>query len=58
MVPCYRLGKLHETIKDDLPHTTVGLYAAWKEIVGILKRQQEEPDYEYVPELPVRPAMA
>ena len=31
-VPCYRLGKLHATIKNDLPHCPRGLYEAWTEI--------------------------
>ena len=51
-VPCYRLGKLHATIKSDLPHCPQGLYEAWTEIADILERQKAEPDYEYVPELP------
>ena len=57
-VPCYRLGKLHAAIESDLPHCPVGLYETWQEIVAILKRQKIEPEYEYVPELPVRPALA
>lgn len=51
-VPCYNLGKLHRAIEADLPPTPVGLYATWKEIIAILKRQQAEPKYQYVPPLP------
>lgn len=51
-VPCYRLGKLHKAIKHDLPHCPVGLVATWREIVDILKRQEEDPDYQFRPQLP------
>ena len=53
-VPCYNLGKLHEQIKSDLPPCPVGLIAAWKEVIAILRRQKVEPGYQYVAELPVR----
>jgi fatty acid desaturase len=55
-VPCYNLGKLHEAIKHDLPHTPVGLVETWRGIIAILRRQQAEPTYEFVPELPSRAA--
>ena len=51
-VPCYNLGRLHEAIKHDLPPTKVGLYAAWKEIIEILRKQKVDPSYQYVPPLP------
>ena len=51
-VPCYRLGKLHKTIKHDLPPSPVGLVATWREITTILKRQKMEPEYQYLPKLP------
>ena len=51
-VPCYNLGKLHDAIKNDLPHSPVGLVAAWKEIIPILRRQKVDPDFQYVPQLP------
>ena len=51
-VPCYNLGRLHEEIKDDLPPTKVGLYAAWKEIIEILRKQKVDPSYQYAPPLP------
>ncbi len=51
-VPCYNLGKLHEQIKADLPHCPQGLVEAWKEIIAILKKQEAEPAYQYVAELP------
>jgi fatty acid desaturase len=51
-VPCYNLRKLHEQIRHDLPPSPVGLRAAWKEIISILKKQKADPTYHYVPELP------
>lgn len=52
-VPCYNLKKLHEAIKDDLPYSP-NLVEAWQEITAILKRQETEPTYQYVPELPTQ----
>ena len=51
-VPCYRLGRLHKAIEHDLPPSPVGLVATWREIVGILKRQKEDPSYQHIPPLP------
>ncbi len=48
-VPCYNLGKLHRYIKHDLPHCPVGLIETWKQIIGILKKQKEDPTYQFVP---------
>ena len=52
-VPCYNLGKLHKLIKHELPHCPVGLFETWKQIITILKKQKTEPEYQYVPELPM-----
>ena len=51
-VPCYNLGKLHRLIKHELPHCPAGLYETWKEIITILKIQEADPEYQYLPELP------
>jgi fatty acid desaturase len=51
-VPCYHLGKLHRLIKKDLPHCPNGLIETWKQIFEIQDRQQMNPSYRYVPELP------
>ncbi|MCC7357844.1 MAG: fatty acid desaturase [Anaerolineales bacterium] len=51
-VPCYHLGKLHRAIAHDLPPTPVGLWATWREILAILKRQHADPTYAYVAPLP------
>ena len=51
-VPCYNLKKLHRAIKHDMPPCPRGLYATWKQIIGIQRRQKTEPDYQYVAPLP------
>jgi fatty acid desaturase len=51
-VPCYKLGKLHRIIKDDMPECPRGLWATWRQIIGILRRQKREPGYMFIPELP------
>ncbi|MGY8822990.1 MAG: fatty acid desaturase [Candidatus Latescibacterota bacterium] len=51
-VPCYNLGKLHQQIRHELPVPPRGLTAAWKEIINIIKEQQQNPAYQYTPELP------
>lgn len=53
-VPCYHLKKLHEHIRTDLPYCPVGLWEAWKLIIAILKKQKEDPTYQYAAELPVQ----
>ena len=52
-VPCYNLAKLHKVIKPELPHCPTGLFTAWREIIAIIRRQRVQPEYQYVPELPV-----
>ena len=52
-VPCYNLGELHKLIKHELPHCPVGLFETWKQITTILKKQKTDPEYQYVPELPM-----
>jgi fatty acid desaturase len=51
-VPCYKLARLHRAIKHDLPYTANGLYETWSIIIAILRRQDQEPSYQFVPELP------
>ncbi|MEZ4676627.1 MAG: fatty acid desaturase [Caldilineaceae bacterium] len=51
-VPCYHLAKLHRAIAHDLPPSPVGLVATWREISAILRKQQADPTYQYVPPLP------
>ncbi len=51
-VPCYNLGRLHRLIKADLPPCPHGLYATWKQLIPILRRQKREPKYQYASPLP------
>lgn len=51
-VPCYHLAALHELVKADLPPPPKGLWATWAHIIPILRRQQQDPEYHFVPELP------
>jgi fatty acid desaturase len=51
-VPCYNLSKLHALIEHDLPHCPRGLLETWSVIIPILRRQQMDRDYKFVPELP------
>jgi fatty acid desaturase len=54
-VPCYRLGTLHRLIKHELPHCTRGLVETWKQIGEILQKQEQNPEYQYIAELPAPP---
>jgi len=51
-VPCYRLGRLHREIRDDLPECPSGIVAAWRQIAEIQRRQSLDPTYQYAPSLP------
>ncbi len=51
-VPFYNLPQLREAMKADLPPATHGLWATWKDIQSILRRQRREPGYVHVPPLP------
>ena len=51
-VPCYNLHKLHKAIKDDLPPCPNGIVATWFQIIGILHRQKEDPNYAYTQQIP------
>jgi fatty acid desaturase len=55
-VPFYNLGKLRKVIEHDLPPAPHGLWATWKEILAIHKKQIADPAYCYVPPLPKSPA--
>jgi fatty acid desaturase len=53
-VPCYRLGRLHRAIRDDLPPCPRGLIATWREIAAILARQKDDPAYQHFAMIPIR----
>ena len=51
-VPCYHLPELHQLVKDDTPVPCRGVIGTWLQVIPILRRQQREPGYQFVPELP------
>jgi len=51
-VPFYRLRQLHREIAWDLPIPRIGIIDVWREIIPIIRRQQEDPSYALVPALP------
>ena len=51
-VPFYNLPRLRKAIEHDLPPAPHGLRATWREILPIMKRQQKDPTYVFVPVLP------
>lgn len=51
-VPCYNLAGLHRLIRHDLPHCPQGLWETWLEIIPIIRKQQADQDYKFVPILP------
>ena len=51
-VPCYHLPELHKLVKDDTPVPCRGVIGTWLQVIPILRRQQREPDYMFLPELP------
>ena len=51
-VPCYRLHRLHRLVRHELPAWPRGIFATWRQIIGILRRQRVDPGYVYAPELP------
>lgn len=55
-VPFYNLPRLRKAIEHDLPPAPHGLWATWREILPILKRQNEDPSYCFVPQLPQSPS--
>lgn len=52
-VPFYNLPRLRAAIVHDLPPATHGLWATWRDdLLPVIKRQREDPNYVYVPRLP------
>ena len=50
-VPCYNLERLHREIDRDMPASR-NMFGAWREIIGILKKQKKDPTYQHVYDLP------
>jgi fatty acid desaturase len=55
-VPCYHLAELHRAVRADLPPSPRGLVETWREIAAILRKQKDDPAYQHVAIIPVRPA--
>ena len=53
-VPCYRLARLHEALREDMPVPASGLVATWRQINTILQRKKSEPGYQYRVPVPER----
>lgn len=51
-VPFYNLPKLNRLIRNQLPEPPRGVWAAWRQIADILKKQKSDPDYCYLAPLP------
>ncbi|MFP4551572.1 MAG: fatty acid desaturase [Spirochaetales bacterium] len=51
-VPCYNLHKLHLKVRHELPAWPRGIVATWRQIISILRRQYEDPEYQFIPEVP------
>ncbi len=51
-VPFYNLPRLRAALLHDLPPAKHGLWATWREILAILKRQRKDPNYVFIPLLP------
>lgn len=52
MVPYHALPALHEVIKHDCPPPYPGIIAAYREIIPILLKQRQDPDYHLRRDLP------
>lgn len=50
-VPCYNLRRLRRLIEPEMPRCTRGLVETWRQIGWILRRQKEDPTFQFRPEL-------
>jgi len=46
-VPCHKLKQLRQAIDHDMPPAHRSLWATWREILSILKKQKEDPGYAF-----------
>jgi fatty acid desaturase len=52
MVPYHALPRLHALIKDDLPAPNRSILDGYREMIGAVMRQRQEPGYYFRKELP------
>ncbi len=50
-VPFYNLKKLHTAIVSDCPEPTRGYFKGVGKILGIMKKQKQDPDWCYIPDM-------
>jgi fatty acid desaturase len=51
-VPCHQLKRLRAAVEHDMPPAHRSLWATWREIADILRRQKQDPGYAYRQPLP------
>lgn len=51
-VPFHKLPRLRKLIEQDLPPAPHGLWATWKHMLEVHRKQMADPNYVYVPALP------
>ena len=51
-VPFFKLKKLHKAIEHDTPKPVGGFFRGFAHVVGIQKKQREDPSYTYKPVFP------
>jgi fatty acid desaturase len=51
-VPFHKLHELRKVIESDLPPAPRGLWATWKELLPVLRRQKTDPNYVFRAKLP------
>jgi len=51
-VPFFNLPRLRKLIEHELAPAPRGLWATWTHILAIHRKQQADPNYYFVPELP------
>ena len=51
-VPFYHLPRLRQAIAHDMPPAPHGLWATWRELRPLRRRQREDPTFVYLPPLP------
>lgn len=51
-VPCYNLARLHRLIESEMPESPRGLIQTWRQIGQILRKQKDDPLYQFWPAVP------
>lgn len=51
-VPFFNMPQLRAAIAHDLPPATQGLWDTWKEMLEVRRKQLEDSEYVFIPELP------